>query len=86
MQEEIKSIEIITPDDWHLHLRRVHNQKHFPYSFSNYGKTIIMPNLENPIIKFSQAMEYYKKSLITSEYKFEPLMTLFLCEKRRRYI
>ena len=21
MQEEIKSIEIITPDDWHLHLR-----------------------------------------------------------------
>ena len=62
MQEEIKSIEIITPDDWHLHLRESPIiESIFPYSFSNYGKAIIMPNLENPIIKFSQAMEYYKK-------------------------
>ena len=69
MQEEIKSIKIITPDDWHLHLRESPIiESIFPYSFTNYGKAIIMPNLENPIIKFSQAMEYYKKikSLITS--------------------
>ena len=86
MQDEIKSIEIITPDDWHLHLRESPIiESIFPYSFSNYGKAIIMPNLENPIIKFSQAMEYYKKikSLITLGYKFEPLMTLFLSEETK---
>ena len=86
MQEEIKSINIITPDDWHLHLRESPIiESVFPYSFTNYGKAIIMPNLENPIIKFSQAKDYYKKvkSLITPGYKFEPLMTLFLSEETR---
>ena len=84
MQEEIKSINIITPDDWHLHLRESPIiESVFPYSFTNYGKAIIMPNLKNPIIKFSQAKDYYKKvkSLITPGYKFEPLMTLFLSEE-----
>ena len=62
MQEEIKSINIITPDDWHLHLRESPIiESVFPYSFTNYGKAIIMPNLKNPIIKFSQAKDYYKK-------------------------
>ena len=58
MQQEIKSIVLITPDDWHLHLRESPIiDKVFPYSFTNYGRAIIMPNLEIPIIKFSQAKD-----------------------------
>ncbi|MFL2802357.1 MAG: dihydroorotase [Paracoccaceae bacterium] len=86
MQQEINSIEIITPDDWHLHLRESPIiDKVFPYSFTNYGRAIIMPNLEVPIIKFSQAKDYYKKikSLLKPGIKFEPLMTLFLSEETK---
>ncbi len=86
MLEEIKSIEIITPDDWHLHLRESPLiEKVFPYTFTKFGKAIIMPNLKNPIIRLSQAHEYYKKikSLIIPGYNFEPLMTLFLSEETR---
>ena len=56
--------------------------KVFPYSYLNYARAIIMPNLEPPIITFAQAMHYYKKikALIKSKNKFEPLMTLFLSE------
>ena len=41
-----------------------------------------MPNLEIPIITFSQAKSYYEKIkyLIKTGNNFEPLMTLFLSE------
>ena len=86
MKKEIKSFVIITPDDWHLHLRESPIiDKVFPYSFTKFGRAIIMPNLEIPIIKFSQAKDYYKKikSLLKPGIKFEPLMTLFLSEETR---
>ncbi len=84
MQEEIKSIITITPDDWHLHLRETPIiEKVIPFSINNYGRAIIMPNLTPPIIKFSQAKKYYKNiiSLLKPEDKFEPLMTLFLSDE-----
>ena len=83
MKEEIKSIIVKTPDDWHLHLRESPIlEKVFPYSYKNYGRAIIMPNLEIPIITFSQAKSYYEKIkyLIKTGNNFEPLMTLFLSE------
>ena len=55
-------IKIQTPDDWHLHLRESPIlEKVFPYSYKSYGRAIIMPNLEIPIITFSQAKSYYEK-------------------------
>ena len=83
MKEEIKSIIVKTPDDWHLHLRESPIlEKVFPYSYKSYGRAIIMPNLEIPIITFSQAKSYYEKIkyLIKTGNNFEPLMTLFLSE------
>ena len=83
MKEEIKSIIVKTPDDWHLHLRESPIlEKVFPYSYKSYGSAIIMPNLEIPIITFSQAKSYYEKIkyLIKTGNNFEPLMTLFLSE------
>ena len=83
---ELKSIKIISPDDWHLHLREspiIENILSF--SVNNFERAIIMPNLDNPITTFVQAKNYYKKiiSLVNPQKNFKPLMTLFLSEETK---
>ena len=68
MKEEIKSIIVKTPDDWHLHLRESPIiEKVFPYSYKSYGRAIIMPNLEIPIITFISWLIIIKNKI---EYDF----------------
>ena len=84
MNKEVKSLTTITPDDWHLHLRESPIiEQVLPFSSENFGKAIIMPNLEPPIIKLSQAKNYQKKiiDLLSPKNTFKPLMTLFLSEE-----
>ncbi len=83
----MKTLTIIKPDDWHLHLREglvLKNIIHFSSEF--FGRAIVMPNTKNPITSVESAISY-KKSIIEAlpeSSNFEPLMTLYLTDDTDR--
>lgn len=82
-------IEIIKPDDMHLHLRDNDLLKLLvPLSARQMGKALIMPNLNPPIIFPLQAIEYKKRisSFIPYGVNFKPLMTLYLTDNTTDFI
>ena len=83
MTKVIQTIAVRKPDDWHLHLRTGRILKEvLKYSSSNFGRAIIMPNLDPPVVTTQQAKNYRNQILdfIPKEHDFKPLMTLFLTE------
>ena len=78
-----KELEIVKPDDWHLHLRDGTILKSvLPYTSKIFGRSIIMPNLIPPI-KTVQDATMYKDRIIEAlpnDHSFRPLMTLYLTE------
>ena len=71
----LKTLTIIKPDDWHLHLRDgpvLKNIIHFSSDF--FGRAIVMPNTKTPITSIDSAISY-KKSIfeaLPESSKFEP--------------
>ena len=56
MQTELT---ITQPDDWHLHLRSGEMlEKVLPYTSAHYGRAIVMPNLQPPVVKRADAQAY----------------------------
>lgn len=79
----MKTLTLIKPDDWHLHLRDeefLHTT--VPFAASQFARAIVMPNLNPPITDVSLARTYHQKILtaIPSKINFQPLMTLYLTE------
>ena len=80
-------IEIIKPDDWHVHFRDneilsavvAETSRHF-------ARAIVMPNLNPPILNGNQAKKYKIKiqNATPKQYNFIPLMTLYLTENTDR--
>ena len=79
----MEKIEIIKPDDWHVHFRdnEILNAV-VPETSKHFARAIVMPNLIPPILKGSQALKYKKKILQATPNKddFLPLMTVYLTE------
>ena len=79
----MKTLTIIKPDDWHLHLREglvLKNIIHFTSEY--FGRAIVMPNTKSPITSINSAISY-KKSIVEAlpeSSKFEPLMTIYLTD------
>ncbi|MCP3689938.1 MAG: dihydroorotase, partial [Gammaproteobacteria bacterium] len=76
-------ISIIRPDDWHLHLRDApYLQKIVGHSSRQFGRAIIMPNLQPPISSCSEAEAYRRRILdaLPATSSFKPLMTLYLTD------
>jgi len=80
------SLRIVRPDDWHLHLRDS------PYleavvndSARQFGRAIIMPNLNPPVRSCADALAYRERILaaLAPGNDFEPLMTLYLTDNTR---
>ena len=76
------SIEIIQPDDWHVHLREG-NLLSLVTKFSSRinKRCIVMPNLQNPIITSKQANAYkdeIKKNDLSNN--FIPLIPCYLID------
>ena len=71
------------PDDMHLHLREDELLKAVSkHSAAQFGRAIIMPNLQNPIINSELAHKYYDEvKNHTKAHDFEPLMTIYFNEK-----
>ena len=76
-------INLIKPDDWHLHLRSGEAMKSVVgMSAAQMGRAIIMPNLSPPVKSVLQAQTYRKeimKALPTAS-NFNPLMVLYLTD------
>ena len=85
------SVTLRKPDDFHLHLREGKLlEAVLPHSAQTFARTLVMPNLANPIRNARQAQAYKKiilqtrqqsQSLPNTPSPFQPLMTLFLTEE-----
>ena len=76
-------IEIIKPDDWHVHFRDDEILKTVvPETSRHFARSIVMPNLVPPILNGKDALQYKKRieQAIPKNDHFTPFMTLYLTE------
>ena len=76
-------IEIVRPDDWHLHLRdgaMLHTIVGF--SAAVFGRAIVMPNLLPPVRVPAEAEAYRARirAALPDGHPFEPLMTAYMTD------
>ena len=74
-------IDILKPDDWHVHLREDQILSTvLPFTYNSFASALIMPNLETPITDISMAETYYDEICrqIPKAIKFTPHMTIYL--------
>ena len=74
-------IDILTPDDWHVHLREGDILSCvLPFTYKSFRSALIMPNLDKPVTNISSAEAYHKEicSQIPEGINFTPHMTLYL--------
>lgn len=84
----MEEIEIIKPDDWHVHFRDGEVlQAVVPETTRHFARAIIMPNLIPPILKGCDAVKYKEiiQKAIPKNDNFLPLMTLYLTETTNSY-
>ncbi len=77
------SLTFTRPDDWHLHVRDgTMLAAVVPHSARQFGRAIIMPNLQPPVTTTAQASAYRARILAArpAGSAFEPLMTLYLTD------
>ena len=76
-------LEIIKPDDWHVHFREgALLEKLVPETSKLYNRAIVMPNLSTPITNSKIAKKYKNQILKFSKNNnlFEPLIVFYLNE------
>ena len=79
----MEEIEIIKPDDWHVHFRDNEIMRAvIPETSRYFARAIIMPNLTPPITKGVDAINYKDRIIksIPKNHDFTPFMTLYLTE------
>jgi len=80
----MQTLEIICPDDWHIHLRDGGALKTtVAHCARQFARAIVMPNLSTPVTTTEQALAYQARIIaaIPDGLSFEPLMTLYLTDK-----
>ena len=79
----MKTISIIKPDDWHLHLRDTPFMEYVvAHSAKQFARAVIMPNLTPPVRNSDDAEAYRRRilSALPDDTDFQPLMTLYLTD------
>ncbi|CAM3713016.1 dihydroorotase [Polynucleobacter brandtiae] len=81
----IQSIQIIQPDDWHLHIRDGEVMRDvLADTAREFARAIIMPNLKPPVITVDLAVQYRARIEANLQLlgfnSFTPLMTLYLTD------
>ena len=80
------TIEIIQPDDWHLHLRDGEYMRAvLPHTAARFRRAVVMPNLRPPVTTTRAAAAYRERIVqaLPPGTQFEPLMTLYLTDNTR---
>ena len=78
-----RSLTLIQPDDWHLHVRDgAAMAAVVPHTAAQFRRAIIMPNLRPPVTTAEAAVAYKQRILaaVPAGVDFEPLMTLYLTD------
>ena len=78
-----ETMEILQPDDWHLHLRDGEAlNTTVPATARIFARAIVMPNLVPPVTTTKNARQYRQRILEAAPAgsSFEPLMTLYLTD------
>ena len=88
LAEKMDEIEIIKPDDWHVHFRD--NEildAVVPETSRHFSRALVMPNLTPPILNGHQAMKYKAKieNAVPKGNRFLPLMTIYLTENTNKH-
>ena len=76
-------LTLTRPDDWHLHVRDGAAMSCVvPHTARQFGRAIIMPNLQPPVTTIEQAQSYRDQIVDAAPEGsgFEPLMTLYLTD------
>lgn len=79
----MQTLNIIRPDDWHIHLRHGAWLPRTVADATRYcARALVMPNLDPPISTVKQALAYRNDILasVPENVHFEPLMALYLLE------
>ncbi len=79
----ITHLNIAMPDDWHVHLRSGDMLAGvLPYTTRHFGRAIVMPNLQPPVVCSADARAYRAQimALLPAGHAFQPLMTLYMTE------
>ncbi len=80
---ESREIDIVRPDDWHLHLRDgAILAAVAPFTSIVFGRAIVMPNLAPPVRTAADAEAYRRRVLdsVPAAHGFTPLMTCYLTD------
>jgi dihydroorotase len=80
----MKYLEIIRPDDWHVHFRDLENLENtVPATAKTFSRALIMPNIIPPLIQLDDLINYRSRIIqsIPKDLSFTPYMTLYLNEK-----
>jgi dihydroorotase len=76
-------LDLLRPDDWHLHLRDgAQLAAVLPHTAAQFGRAIVMPNLKPPVTTTALAAAYRGRIVDARPpgSDFEPLMTLYLTD------
>lgn len=86
-KKKLSILEIIRPDDWHLHVRSGDGLKSvIGFTAKQCGRAIIMPNLTPPVTNTELAKSYQQEiisaiaELPDNNIQFQPLMTIYLTD------
>jgi dihydroorotase len=80
MKDQVSSITIRRPDDWHVHLRDGDMLKMVaPYTARQFARAIVMPNLSPPVTTV-EAAAAYRDRIIAAAPGLTPLMTAYLTD------
>lgn len=81
--EQTQTLELIAPDDWHIHLRDDEALRlTVPHAARQFARAIVMPNTKPPTTHAEQARAYAERILahVPEGVRFQPLMTLYLTD------
>jgi dihydroorotase len=80
----IDRLEILRPDDWHVHLRDgAELAAVVPFTARQFARALVMPNLKPPMTDTAGLIAYRSRILaaVPAGTSFEPLMTLYLTDR-----
>ncbi len=83
----MEEIEVIKPDDWHVHFRDNDILKAVvPETSRHFRRAIVMPNLVPPVLNGDHAVKYKSRieKAIPKIDNFLPLMTVYLTESTNK--
>ena len=83
MLDDVETISLRRPDDWHVHLRDgAMLAAVVPFTARQFARAIVMPNLVPPVTTTASALAYRERILaaLTEDNAFTPLMTCYLTD------